>query len=136
MRLPNPLSHCQADVCRRRSPARRKRRPVGRLPLGPVKRARGMTRGKRAIVAIGIGFVVGVLCYDLLKATKSNGDFWLSLHVARNLLAGTDPYKASAAPDAVPYPVTAGLLAMPFSWLPDPLPSGIFMGLSSSLLAW
>jgi len=95
-----------------------------------------MTRGKRAIVAIGIGFVAGVFCYDLLKATKSNGDFWLSLQVARSLLAGTDPYKASAAPDAVPYPVTAGLLAMPFSWLPDPVPSGIFMGLSSSLLAW
>jgi len=95
-----------------------------------------MTRGKRAIVAIGIGFVAGVLCYDLLKATGSNGDFWLSLHVARNLLAGTDPYKAPAAPDAVPYPVTAGLLAMPLSGLPDPIPSGIFMGLSTSLLAW
>jgi len=95
-----------------------------------------MTAGKRAITAIGIGLVAGILCYDLLKVTKSNGDFWLSMHVARDLLAGNDPYRRPAAPDDVPYPVTAALLALPFSLLPDPLPSGIFMGLSASLLAW
>lgn len=95
-----------------------------------------MTPGKRALVAIGIGFVAGVLCYDLLKTTRSNGDFWMSLHVARDLLAGIDPYQRPAAPDDVPYPITAALVAMPFSLLPDPLPSGIFMGLSSGLLAW
>src|SRR5215471_18532369 len=95
-----------------------------------------MTTGKRAITAIGIGLIAGVFCYDLLKVTKSNGDFWLSLHVARDLLAGNDPYKRPAAPDDVPYPITAALLAMPFSWMPDPLPSGMFIGLSSSLLAW
>jgi hypothetical protein len=95
-----------------------------------------MTAGKRALVSIGIGIVAGSLCYDLLKATKSNGDFWLSLNVARHVIEGSDPYSRPAAPDDVPYPLTAALLAMPFSFLPDPLPSGIFMGLSCALLAW
>ena len=95
-----------------------------------------MTPGKRALLSICIGVVAGSLCYDLLKATKSNGDFWLSLNVARHLVHGTDPYNRPAAPDDVPYPLTAALLALPFSFLPDPLPSGIFLGLSSGLLAW
>lgn len=95
-----------------------------------------MTAGKRALLSICIGVVAGSLCYDLLEATKSNGDFWMSLNVARHLVSGTDPYSRPAAPDDVPYPLTAALLAMPFSYLPDPLPSGIFMGLSSGLLAW
>ena len=60
----------------------------------------------------------------------------MSLHVARDLIAGTDPYRHPRGPDDVPYPLTAALLAMPFSLLRDPLPSGIFMGLSCGLLAW
>src|SRR5688572_18489091 len=94
-----------------------------------------MTPGKRALLSICIGVVAGSLCYDLLKATKSNGDFWLSLNVARHLGHRADPYSRPAAPDDVPYPLTAALLAPPFSFLPDPLPSGILLGLSRGLLA-
>src|SRR5688572_1685320 len=98
-----------------------------------------MTSGKRALTAIFVGLVAATLCYDLLKANESRGmtgDFRFSLDVARHLLAGTDPYSRPAEPDEAPYPLTAGLLALPFSPLPDPLPSAIFIGLSSALLAW
>jgi hypothetical protein len=95
-----------------------------------------MTRGKQVIVAAGIGLIAGILCYDILKATKANGDLWLSLTAARDLVAGNDPYRNPRGPDDVPYPLTAALIAMPLSFFADPIPSALFMGLSSGLLAW
>src|SRR5262249_52966477 len=70
------------------------------------------------------------------RATANRGDLFASLRMARDLRAGNDPYLYPVGEDSVSYPLPAALIAMPLSFLPDPLSSGVFMAVSSALLAW
>lgn len=56
--------------------------------------------------------------------------------MARDLWIGNNPYRYNVGPDTVPYPLPAGLIAMPFAFFKDEFASGLFVGLSTFLLAW
>jgi hypothetical protein len=97
----------------------------------------------RAWIAAGIvGALVGGLCFVILRAHNSvnasvtAGDFQRSLHDARDLIAGRDPYARPPGPYAIPYPLPAALVAMPFAWMPDAMAGGAFFGLSVMLLVF
>jgi hypothetical protein len=63
-------------------------------------------------------------------------DFAWALRAAGDLLAGYDIYRYPPGPYAIPYPLPAALVAMPFVPLRPELAAATFIGLSSGLLAW
>lgn len=97
---------------------------------------------KAFLVAAIIGLLVGGLCFAALRAHNSvkpevkAGDFERALRDGRDILAGQDPYRYPPGPYAIPYPLPAGLLAIPFAPLPDVLAGSLFFGLSTMLLAY
>jgi hypothetical protein len=95
-----------------------------------------MTAARRALLAIFIGVVAGFFCQEILRATNNRGDLFASLRMARDLREGRDPYSNPVWEDYVSYPLPAAFVAMPLSFLRDPLSSGVFMGISAALLAW
>ena len=95
-----------------------------------------MAMAKRGLLSIFIAFVAGFFCQEILRATASRGDLFASLRMARDLRSAKDPYANPVSEDYVSYPLPAAFVAFPFSFLPDPLSSGVFMGISSGLLAW
>lgn len=95
-----------------------------------------MTTGKRALLSMFIGVIAGVFCHDVLDATASKGDFFLSLQLVRDVKDGVELYSRASGPDTVPYPLTAAIVAFPLAFLPDPWSSGVFMAISSGLLSW
>ena len=60
------------------------------------------------------------------------GDFEGALTLARNILLGLDPYTGV---NFVPYPLPAGLIALPFTLLSDRLAGTLFFSLSAAILA-
>ena len=95
-----------------------------------------LTTAQRVLFSIFIAGIAGFFCAQVLRATSNTGDHYVSLRMARDLLAGADPYDSPVGFDWVSYPLPAALVSIPFSLLPDPLASGVFMALSSGLLAW
>jgi hypothetical protein len=92
-------------------------------------------------LALVIGMIVGIIRVGLayqLRPLLGNGagDFSFATLIARDVLRGDDPYRYEFGHDSVPYPLPAGLLALPFTVFSDEVASGIFLGLSSFLLAW
>jgi hypothetical protein len=87
-----------------------------------------------------IGLITCVISIYLSSLNGSNlGDLRYSLLLARDWLAGRDPYlpyKLNTDSFAVPYPFTSVLLSIPLTWLPDRIAAGIFLGLGSMILAW
>ena len=78
----------------------------------------------------------GLFCWFLLNHFhQAAGDFGWSIHEARNLLAGRNPYD-NIGPGAIPYPMTAALFALPLVSLPQSIAAGLFFGISTGLLAF
>lgn len=100
------------------------------------------TAAKAWVAAAMIGILAGGLCFIVLRAhnsvqpTVKAGDFQWALRAARDLLGGRDPYRYAPGPYAIPYPLPAGLLAMPLAWMPDVVAGSVFTGLSVMLLAF
>lgn len=89
----------------------------------------------RLVVSVVIGCASGWFCFRILTHLHAGAyDFNWALYPAREFLAGRNPY-THMPPGAIGYPMTAVLLALPFTWLPDPLAAGLFFGISSALLA-
>ncbi len=59
-----------------------------------------------------------------------------ALQAARDLLAGADPYARPYHALAVPYPLPAVFIGLPLAWLSDRAAAGVFIDLSSALLAY
>jgi hypothetical protein len=94
-------------------------------------------RWRNLIIPALIGCATGTFCAHLMAMIHGGAaDFGFALHAARDLLHGLDPYRHPVVSDYAPYPLTAALVAMPFSFLPDEIAAGLFIGLSSALLAW
>ncbi|RPJ29634.1 MAG: hypothetical protein EHM33_00180 [Chloroflexi bacterium] len=96
---------------------------------------------RKLVLALIIGITAGILRIQLAYAIapllgNGAGDFSFATLIARDLWHGLDPYRHGFGHDGVPYPLPAGLIAMPFAILPDELASGVFIGLSSFVLAW
>jgi hypothetical protein len=89
----------------------------------------------RLLLSTMIGCASGLLCFSILSHLHAGAyDFRWALYPARELMAGRNPY-AHFPPGAIGYPLTAVLLAAPFTKLSDPLAAGAFFGISSGLLA-
>ncbi|MGE5749726.1 MAG: hypothetical protein ACM31F_07185 [Gemmatimonas sp.] len=99
----------------------------------------------RLLVAISIGGIAAAYCLSQMKTIQTGGadDFtwhWLG---ARALLKGQSPYKVVTAGGKYNliapyiYPLTTSIAAIPFSaFLPPPYAATLFIGLSTTLLAW
>jgi hypothetical protein len=97
-----------------------------RLPQKPSLRA-------RIVVAALIGIATGSFCYFLLRRLHlGSSDFSWAIHLAQGLLAGQNPYDTPKEQ----YPLTAGLVAIPFLWLHPETAAAVFYGLGSALLAF
>jgi hypothetical protein len=96
-----------------------------------------VTPRKALAAAILIGVVWGGVCCGLTTLFETGAaDFQHAVGAARDLLAGRDPYAREPGPYWIPYPLPAGLLAIPLAALPDSVAAGVFMGSSVTLLAW
>ena len=93
-------------------------------------------------ISIAIGVGAALLSYAFLARPGSGGDYFFLWSAARSLLAGENPYNVIAvgpenpANDVFLYPLPALLLIAPLAWLPLPVSGGVFLGLSSGLLAF
>jgi hypothetical protein len=87
----------------------------------------------RVAVSAAIGVSSGAFCWFLMKHFHQDAaDFRWALHLAHRLLARQNPYDTAFEQ----YPLTAGLLALPFVRLQPELAAGVFWGISSALLAF
>jgi len=89
---------------------------------------------RRLRISIEIGIVSGVLCW--LGHRGGAGDFAWAFHAANDLLAGRDPYDRAFGREAIPYPLPAAILAVPFTLIPLQVAGALFFGLSSAILAY
>jgi hypothetical protein len=90
----------------------------------------------RLIISALLALASGSFCWFLLNHFHQGAaDFNWSLDAARDLLAGQDPY-SHIGRGAIPYPMTAVLLASPVAWLRSAIAGGAFFGISTGLLAF
>lgn len=99
-----------------------------RSPLAAAHRA------KAILSAVVIFLATFSIRYFLLhyKGSVGGGDFVGPLAIARNLLQGLPPYGGI---DFVPYPLPAGLVALPFTVAPDRLAGTLFLSITAAILA-
>ena len=101
-----------------------------------------LTPRQQIAAAAAIGTVAGLLAYAFLRRPGLGGDYFFVWSAARSLLAGKNPYHVIAigpenpGNDVFLYPLPALLLIAPLAWLPLPISGGLFLGLSSAVLAW
>jgi hypothetical protein len=90
------------------------------------------------IVAVGVGVVAAFFCYQvrLYFFPGSAGDYSWALYMARDLLAGRDPYNFTPSALLVPYPLPVVIFGLPFVWLPNELAAACFFGISSGVLTY
>ena len=94
------------------------------------------------MIALAIGLAAGLVSYAFLSRPGSGGDYFFVWSAARSLLAGQNPYHVIAVGpenpgnDVLLYPLPALLVVAPVAWLPLALSGGIFLGISSALLAF
>jgi hypothetical protein len=88
-------------------------------------------------IAIAIGVLRTWVGYQIRPFLGNGaGDFSFATRMARDLWNMRDPYAYPVKPDSVSYPLPAGIVAMPFALFKDEIASGLFMGVSSFILAW
>ena len=91
----------------------------------------------RVIISTLFGLIITCFCYQVLKSLRLGaGDLASAMPIAKNLIAGRDPYSYCGDAFFVPYPLTAVLIVLPFAWLTDEFGAALFFGLSSALLAF
>ena len=89
----------------------------------------------KAIIASMLVFVATFIIRNFILGYygySGPGDFVGVLTLARNMLQGQVPYYGI---NFVPYPLPAGLIALPFTLLPDRLAGTLFFSLSAAILA-
>jgi hypothetical protein len=97
---------------------------------------------RRLRISIAIGVAAGLLAYAFLNRPGLGGDYFFVWSAARSLFAGQNPYHVIAvgpenpANDVFLYPLPALLIIAPFAWLPIAASGGVFLGISSALLAY
>jgi len=91
---------------------------------------------RRSLVALAIGLASMLACWWLLSRLHIGAwDFNFSLRAADDLLHRRDMFRAEYGASRL-YPLTAGVFALPFAWLPREPAGALFFGLSSAILAF
>lgn len=101
-------------------------------------------RRYRALAALSVGSLAGAFAALMAMRPDAVPDLLYPLTAARLFLQGTDPYVAmsgvagAAPPHDAPffYPFTTVLALLPLAWLPVPVACGLFIGVSSAVVAW
>jgi hypothetical protein len=87
----------------------------------------------RITVSSAIGLASGLFCWFLMKHLHQDAaDFRWALRLARALLDHQNPYNTPLEQ----YPLTAGVIALPFVQLQPEVAAGFFYGISSAALAF
>ena len=107
---------------------------------GELTKLRASVRFLSLFLSLCIGIGAGILRtwvgYQIRPYLHNGaGDFTFATRIARDVWNTKDPYAYPTGPDSVSYPLTAGIIAMPFALFEDEVASGVFMGLSSFILA-
>ena len=105
---------------------------------------RTLAAGDRLIMALAVGGWGAFITYFAMQSHPQHlaKDFSYPWRAARALLDGQNPYEVIRAVGAYPfnadflYPLPAALVAMPFSFLRPEVAGALFIGFSSTLLAW
>jgi hypothetical protein len=91
------------------------------------------------LIALAIALAAGFLAYQWTEATH-NSDIHRRLCVARELLAGGEPYAACnqeyRGHPIAEYPLTTIIALIPLSFLSDNLGASVFWAISNFVLAW
>ncbi|MGA7357881.1 MAG: hypothetical protein WBW70_03450 [Candidatus Sulfotelmatobacter sp.] len=87
----------------------------------------------RVVVSATVGLASGIFCWFLMKHLHQDAaDFRWALRIAQRLLFRQNPYDTPLEQ----YPLTAGLIALPFVRLQPEIAAGLFYGISSAALAF
>ncbi|MFZ1053298.1 MAG: hypothetical protein WBP65_20565 [Candidatus Sulfotelmatobacter sp.] len=87
----------------------------------------------RVVVSAAVGLASGIFCWFLMKHLHQDAaDFRWALRIAQRLLFRQNPYDTPLEQ----YPLTAGLIALPFVRLQPEIAAGLFYGISSAALAF
>jgi len=87
----------------------------------------------RVVVSAALGLASGIFCWFLMKHLHQDAaDFRWALRIAQRLLFRQNPYDTPLEQ----YPLTAGLIALPFVRLQPEIAAGLFYGISSAALAF
>jgi hypothetical protein len=88
-------------------------------------------------VTAGVGVAAALLAAVFDHNVPIRGtDFNWAVRAARDLLAGADPYARPFGPNAIPYPLPAAVVALPFAPLADLPANALFAGLGSAAMAY
>lgn len=93
----------------------------------------------RVACGVILATVISTLAWKGLTVTHSGqgaGDFIWSLQEARAILHGQNPYAGRYGIEAVPYPLTAALVGIPFCGFPPETAGALFIGVSCGLLGF
>ncbi len=89
---------------------------------------------QKVIVSIIFGLVFAVLNYFAFSLAPYDLDFQWSIHMARDFVAGVDPYDIDASNQIVPYPLPVILVGLPLLPFSPAVASGIFVGFAVFLI--
>ena len=98
--------------------------------------------GRGLLLRLAVSFLVGCAAFWFVtvlgpRFMAPGGDFvFWAVRAARDLLAGRDPYAYPFHAGAIPYPLPAAFVGLPFVKLEAGLAGALFMALSSTLLAF
>ena len=96
-----------------------------------------MSRTNRFLISLAIGLAAGAICYAYqVRFDRSGSDLGWVLQSEPALLAGQNPYLATAQTWPLRYPLATLLALLPLAWMPLNAAAGVFFGLSSAALAY
>jgi hypothetical protein len=92
---------------------------------------------RRLMIATVVAVVSGWFCHGFMTLSHSgSGDFYWPIQAANDLLHHSNPYAHPYGATRIPYPLPAALFGLPFVSLRPELAAGIFLGITSGLLAF
>lgn len=96
-----------------------------------------LQRYQRIITSLVIGLVSGILCIWFNQDLDNTlVDLGWSFNAAQDLITGRDPYRHTVSANLVPYPLTAAIIVMLWSFFPHPFGLFLLFGSASGLLAY
>jgi hypothetical protein len=93
----------------------------------------------RVACGVIVAAVITTFAWNGLTAThrgEGAGDFIWSIQEARAILHGQNPYTGRYGFEAVPYPLTAALIGIPFCGFSPEIAGSLFIGISCGLLGF
>lgn len=91
----------------------------------------------RILISLGVMLASALVCWRVLdKFDLAGADFYWAVRAAGDLLTGRDPYNYPFHSYAIPYPLPAAFVGLPFVPFSPEVGAGLFFGISSGLLAF